>query len=537
MKPLGRWISALSLVAPLIAHADVDALAARGVAFARTLDDWPQAPLLIAVGGGSTEMPLREVRVWVDGVERARREYNLDEGRALALGGLQLIGIADVASGNHRLNVEAFAVDPAAAAYAPRARARFESTIDRPADGGVGLEISFRNADVLHAAALGARELASTVAIRSRCARFLLADGRVFEAAALAPETAPAREVETPAVVRAIERYNDAVALMETQQRAAGFDRLQQMAEDEHVESWLRDRANVVRGEQLLIAHRNADAAQSFRAVRSPGPFANRALLDLGWSALLPEGDVSEERVRPTSYALPSSADAIAQTRRRTPFRYASALATDARAEDVRRALIPWTELFGRDPFDLSVQQGMLAVPYALQHLGAQAQAVEYAQRAVVQLKTALDLLSQAATRASAELLPMIDADLDDASSGWRQHVAALASSRRWWLGEAIDPGYYGSVLLADDDFAATLEDYRTLQRLTRFLDRHAYRPDAGALRAEAQSAKASIGAQLNSRAATLIAERARITADDLAEAHLWRARIYDRTAQQVTSR
>src|SRR5205823_547125 len=105
--------------------------------------------------------------------------------------------------------------------------------------------------------------------------------------------------------------------------------------------------------------------ADALRQVRSPGPFASRALLDLGWSA-----------VRPAT----GGADAV------------------------RRALVPWLELVGRDPFDPAVQEGLVALPYALYHLGAQAQSAEYSERAVRALESTHEMLERASATANADL-------------------------------------------------------------------------------------------------------------------------------------
>ncbi|HZP11441.1 MAG TPA: hypothetical protein VFB36_03350 [Nevskiaceae bacterium] len=532
MKRFRRWLIPLSIVAPFAAHAgtiahrDVDALAARGIAFARAHPLALQQGLLLAIGGGAPDLLLREVELCVDDAPCLRYEYNVDEGQALAAGGLHLLELGDL--GARRLRADAIAVDPHAPPYAARTRAKLDLRLQPSTDA---LELQFAAGTLAHEARLTATPR-SADALRPRAARYLLADDRPFEAAAMFSQ-APA-PVGT-SIDGFVSRYNAAIATIGGATPASGFEQLRSLAGDDHADPWLRDRAGMTLGEQLLAARRNAEAAQAFRAVRSPGPFANRALLELGWTFLLPTGDAASS-LRPASYALPSSADQVAQLRRQTPFRYLTAVAGGARADDLRAALVPWMELIGRDPFDPAVQEGMLAVPYALAHLGAQEQSIEYAQRAVSQLQAAHTMLEQAAAQIDPALVALLDAHFDDAREGWHQQLGALAPQKRWWLGDAPEPSYYLGVLLADPRFVEALADLRTLHQLRAFLDRTGDAADAS-LRAEVDRSLESLRAQLRALATAALTARSRATAHALAEAHLWIARLRDRSPQQVTSR
>jgi len=533
MNRFRRWLIPLSIVAPFaahagtIAHGDVDALAARGVAFARAHPLALQRGLLLAIGGGAPNLLLREVQICVDDAPCTRHEYNVDEGRALAGGGLHLVDL-DESGGAHRLRVDAIALDPQAPPYAPRTHAKLDLRLER-SDGA--LELHFNAGTLVHEAQLTATRQ-DAESLRPRAAQYLIADDRPFEAAAFAPATPPTEA----SIDGFVDRYNAAVAMIGGAAAAQGFEQLRSLAADDRADPWLRDRASMTLGEQLLAAHRNTEAAEAFRSVRSPGPFANRALLELGWTFLLAVGQASTG-VRPASYALPSSPDKVAVTRRQTPFRYLTAIASGGRADDVRAALVPWMELIGRDPFDPAVQEGMLAVPYALAHLGSQEQSIEYTRRAIKQLDAAHAMLDQAASRVDVALIPLLAAYFDDGREGWHQQLGALAPQKRWWLGDAAEPNYYAGVLLADPRFIEVLADFRTLHQLRAFLDRSADDAEATNLRADVEAALTSLQAELQTLATSALTARARATAQDLAEAHLWIARLRDRSPQQVTSR
>jgi tetratricopeptide (TPR) repeat protein len=94
----------------------------------------------------------------------------------------------------------------------------------------------------------------------------------------------------------------------------------------------LRDRANVALGFAALQDERPADARLALERVRLEGLHSNKALLGFGWAA--------------------------------------------AAMKNPKQALVPWTELAGRDPSDAAVLEARIAVPYALAELGAYGQAL-----------------------------------------------------------------------------------------------------------------------------------------------------------------
>ncbi|MDB6063113.1 MAG: hypothetical protein JWM78_3216 [Verrucomicrobiaceae bacterium] len=100
----------------------------------------------------------------------------------------------------------------------------------------------------------------------------------------------------------------------------------------------LRDRAFTAAGYSALGAGDAKQALESFRQVRLTSPFADKALLGYGWAA--------------------------------------------AQLKDFPLALQPWQELNQRSLLLPAVQEGLLAVPYAYEQLGAPAQALQEYQRA-----------------------------------------------------------------------------------------------------------------------------------------------------------
>lgn len=101
----------------------------------------------------------------------------------------------------------------------------------------------------------------------------------------------------------------------------------------------LRDRANVALGFAALQARKPREARVALQRVRLAGPQSNKALLGYGWAA--------------------------------------------SELNDPRLALVPWTELAGRNLGDAAVLEAQIAVPYAMAEIGAYGQALQRYQSAV----------------------------------------------------------------------------------------------------------------------------------------------------------
>ncbi|HEY3699493.1 MAG TPA: tetratricopeptide repeat protein [Spongiibacteraceae bacterium] len=128
------------------------------------------------------------------------------------------------------------------------------------------------------------------------------------------------------------------------------------LREEEH--KALRDRAFTASGFTYLGAQQPQAALTAFKQVRLNSPFADKALLGYGWAA--------------------------------------------AQLSDFKLALQPWQELNQRSLLLPAVQEGLLAVPYAYEQLGAAAQALEEYQHAeqlyvqeTARIDAAIDMLQK----------------------------------------------------------------------------------------------------------------------------------------------
>jgi hypothetical protein len=137
-------------------------------------------------------------------------------------------------------------------------------------------------------------------------------------------------------------RFNLGVALVRVGDFARGRQFLEQVGSMEarnEEQASLRDRANLALGFALLQQQGGDDPAAVLSRVRLDGPFTNKALLALGWAE------------------------------------------TNANRPD--RALVPWLELQQRPLLDASVQESLIAVPYAYVKLASNGQASQHYRAAV----------------------------------------------------------------------------------------------------------------------------------------------------------
>lgn len=202
----------------------------------------------------------------------------------------------------------------------------------------------------------------------------------------------------------------------------------------------LRDRGNLALGYAALQENDAASATVALERVRLDGPFTNQALLGLGWSEL------------------------------------------DAGRYD--RALVPWLALRERPVLDASVQESMLAVPYAYVRLDAKAQAAEEYRKAIAVYAAETARLDEsiAAIRAGGFL-----------DSVLRAAPAPVEMSTFWRLQKLPDAPHtrYLYRLLATHEFQAGLGNYRDLRFMQRNLERWRDSLDAFAEAAAARAARA----------------------------------------------
>ncbi|MFP5306341.1 MAG: hypothetical protein ACLGI7_11030 [Gammaproteobacteria bacterium] len=520
--------------AVLAAHRDA-------VALERALQHPHTQGLSMRVGSAKPDLLLRRVRVQIDDGPVHEYEYSAEESAVLRAHGLHPLTTIALDAGQHRLRAELVARRVDARPDTARILVRIDERFDK-SEAPLTLELELADGGWREDAVLRMRIADPAVGV-DRVGRFVEAVQGALAAALLEIPAAPAGADPAPAAAAGgagsslLARYNRAAELMRQGETGPGLALLAEIGTADAgtaVELALRDHANLVLGYALLRERRGADAVPAFQRVRSPGPYGNPALLGLGWAYLLPTGPEARAAAQrddgdPGAWS-PAEAD-TPSLRRRMPFRYAWSVAAGEREADLREALVPWNELNGRDPLDPAVQEGMLAVAYALGHLGAHAQAERYWQRAVERLHTARAQLDDAyAQLGDGRLLAAIDAD---SAHGWRRRLADLPYD---------DATAYFRVLAEDAAFLDALEDRHALRALQASVELHLQRLQdlaaaAGAadlrqrlvaLQARVATAAERQREQLLAVAAQALLARQRHTDAYLGEAVFALARIHD---------
>lgn len=479
---------------------------------------------LVLYIGASPEAPLlRDVRVQIGDGSVVRYQFSEDEARALIAGGLKRV--LPLPPGEHRVRGEIVA----RAATGKPGATRYAASFDQTLSVTQSYQLMFVPGGALASARAELRPATPSAPLHE--ADYLLATGRAVEAAVLLENVrdpqrldaayralglAGAPPGEAPTALLA---YNQALAAGDVA-ALAGLARTDSGKSAEALA--LRDLANLSAGYRELQAGRGAAAMPYFRQVRSPGPYSSAAMLGLGWAYLWP----SDAQASPREVSLrPKGDDAIAAARRQTPFRYLQAVASGARAEDLRRALIPWAELLGRDPLDPAVQEGLLAIPYALGHFGAHEQARRYYERALATFDAARQSLATSRREImSGELLAALDARDADHSSGWPRLLVEQRDD-----GQAVPL----RTLAADAAVREPLREYRQLRALDRLLAARAEAADAPAgieaLRSRLAGASTTAATRLQGAMLEVLQKYDQQTQRYQAEAAFAMARLYDR--------
>jgi hypothetical protein len=189
----------------------------------------------------------------------------------------------------------------------------------------------------------------------------------------------------------------------------------------------LRDKANLALGYAYLQAGQPGAAKPVLQRVRLQGPQSNKALLAVGWA------DSAEQRYN--------------------------------------EALVPWTELHGRNLLDAAVQESYLAVPYAFSKLNAAAQAAEYYTSAIDSYSAESQRIDQSiAAIRSGRLLDTISANDRDGRYGWFWQLQNLPDAPE---------SRYLYHLLAGHEFQEGLKNFRNLGFMQRNLEEWARSLDA----------------------------------------------------------
>jgi hypothetical protein len=544
------WLNATSAFAQAAPDAG---LTTRVLALDAELDALEQAAtpgaseLGIFIGAAAPGLRLRKLGVRVDDRDVVIHEYADAEWEAIQAGGLHLALLLPLEPGTHRLRAELFARTLDAGPTDPRAVGRIDQSITMAA-GRTLIELTLTEAG----ADRGTLQLrtASGTELWPRAARFWADADRPYEAARLLTRLQarhdPAFAGEGPSLLAdSLARFgghalSPAPALLAAPvddfnaalDAARGgdlshLDALGSVKARGEAQWSLRDRANLLLGYAHLQRGESDPALDAFGRVRSPGPHGNAALLGFGW-AFLVQPSAPGVGLRPASRVpgveRPVFASLIARQQINAP-------PDERRRKLLERALVPWTELIGRDPLDLDAQEGSLALAWAMDQLGTGTQAHVYYQRAADQLESARTRLDQAMEHvASGRAADAVAAGQNDRNSGWRGWMSDLPYA---------DDTAYMRYLLADDRFVAVLDSYRAARLLRDEIDSCARRaqllPAAASLMPSiAVAAEGAHAAEQSSRIAfdrtALDALRARKQQTEryLAEARFAMARHFD---------
>jgi hypothetical protein len=247
-------------------------------------------------------------------------------------------------------------------------------------------------------------------------AQILLANGRFGEAADLLSELQDTKSLE------GFTTYNLGVALIRNGQRQEGrqfLDRTGQIDSDRAITLAIKDKSNLVLGSKLLDEQDFEGAKLILDRVRLKGPFSNRALLGSGWA--------------------------------------------DASRGRFERALVPWSILVTRGVTDPSVQEAMLAVPYAYGKLNLHSKAALMYGSALEKFGTEVDKLGASikSIREGHFLKALVREELKQ-DANWVVKLRKLPETPET---------YYLLDLMASHDFQESLKNYLDLEELRKKLD------------------------------------------------------------------
>ena len=225
-----------------------------------------------------------------------------------------------------------------------------------------------------------------------------------------------------PITWQAYARFNLGVALVRSGKLDEGvrmLDAVGRLDRTNRELDALRDKANLALGYALLQANKPLEARPILERVRLDGPLSTRALLGVGWA--------------------------------------------DSGSEKYREALVPWTELHGRNLLDSAVQESYLAVPYAFGKLGANRQAADAYETAIREFLAENARLDESiASIRKGGLIETIVKNESKSQLGWFWQLSALPDAPE---------SRYLYHLLARNEFQEGLKNYRMMRYMQRNLD------------------------------------------------------------------
>jgi hypothetical protein len=247
-------------------------------------------------------------------------------------------------------------------------------------------------------------------------AQILMANGRFAEAATILKDLKDAKSLE------GFSTYNLGIALLKDGKEIEGrqyLDRTGQINSNDALALAIKDKSNLVLGSKLLEEKKFEGAKDVLDRVRLMGPFSNRALLGSGWA--------------------------------------------DAFQGRFERALVPWSTLVTREVTDASVQEAMLAVPYAYGKLDVYSKAAVMYGSALEKFSTEIDKLDASikSIREGHFLRALVREELKQ-DANWVVKLRKLPQTPET---------YYLLELMASHDFQESLKNYLDLEQLRKKLE------------------------------------------------------------------
>ncbi|MGB5396785.1 MAG: tetratricopeptide repeat protein [Gammaproteobacteria bacterium] len=181
----------------------------------------------------------------------------------------------------------------------------------------------------------------------------------------------------------------------------------------------LKDKANLVLGYHALEQGDAARAKQLLGTVRLNGAFSNKALLGSGWASMT--------------------------------------------LQDYRAALTPWSELVTRQQTDVSVQEALLALPFAYGKLDLYANAIELYQSAITNFVTSIARLDASIDSITdGKFLQLLRMHNNRSDSSWLLRLRELPQTPET---------YYLMELLASRNFQESVHNYIDMVEIQNRLD------------------------------------------------------------------
>jgi hypothetical protein len=247
-------------------------------------------------------------------------------------------------------------------------------------------------------------------------AQILMANGRFDEAERILKDLKDAKRLE------GFSTYNLGIALIKDGKESEGrqyLDLTGQINSNDDLTLAIKDKSNLVLGSKLLEDKQFESAKEVLDRVRLVGPFSNRALLGSGWA--------------------------------------------DAFQGHFERALVPWSILVTREVTDASVQEAILAAPYAYGKLNVYSKAALMYGKALEKFGIEIDKLDASikSIREGYFLKALVREELKQ-DADWVVKLRKLPQTPET---------YYLLELMASHNFQESLKNYLDLEELRKKLE------------------------------------------------------------------